>query len=393
MTTTQERQDTTSARAAVTPQRAWRAARLPVALGAAVIAVGALLALLTGNVRGGLLDPEAARPPGGKALAGLLRDRGVDVRRVVRPPATSATTATTVFVPDARLLGPGTAAAVLVPGRLRDVVLVAPGEELLARIRRAAPELDVLVLGETEVAVRQPRCELAEAVVAGSAAAGGELYSASGRAGCYGSRGRFGIVVHERSGGRLVVVGAPDGFTNDQLGEAGNAALALGLLGGRQRVDWVYPRASERLTGEGDRTILELLPDQVGLAAVQLGIAALWLAAWRVRRLGPVVAESLPVVVRSAESVEGRAALYRAARARDRAALALRGATQRRIGGALGAGIAPDRDALVAAVAARTGRAAADVDDVLYRRTTSDDAALVRLARDLDAVYSEVRGL
>ena len=51
------------------------------------------------------------------------------------------------------------------------------------------------------------------------------------------------------------------------------------------------------------------------------------LALWQARRLGPVVAERLPVVVRAAETVEGRGRLYRARRARDRAAAALRAAS------------------------------------------------------------------
>ena len=53
----------------------------------------------------------------------------------------------------------------------------------------------------------------------------------------------------------------------------------------------------------------------------------LLLALWRARRLGPVVAEPLPVVVRAAETVEGRARLYRRGGARGQAA---RGAARRR---------------------------------------------------------------
>ena len=56
----------------------------------------------------------------------------------------------------------------------------------------------------------------------------------------------------------------------------------------------------------------------------QLCLAVLLLALWKGRRIGPLVAEQLPVVVRASETVEGRGRLYRSRRASDRAADALR---------------------------------------------------------------------
>jgi hypothetical protein len=74
----------------------------------------------------------------------------------------------------------------------------------------------------------------------------------------------------------------------------------------------------------------------VKFGVVQLLVALGVLALWRGRRLGPVVEEPLPVVVRAAETVEGRSRLYRKAGARDVAAEALRRAAVRRLGTALG---------------------------------------------------------
>ena len=75
-------------------------------------------------------------------------------------------------------------------------------------------------------------------------------------------------------------------------------------------------------------------------------------ALWQGRRLGPLVAEQLPVVVRASETVEGRGRLYRSRRARDRAADALRTATLQRMLPRLGLGAAR-ATAVVAAVAGR----------------------------------------
>ena len=52
----------------------------------------------------------------------------------------------------------------------------------------------------------------------------------------------------------------------------------------------------------------------------QLWLVVVLVALWKGRRLGPLVAEQLPVVVRASETVEGRGRLYRSRRARDRAA-------------------------------------------------------------------------
>ena len=70
----------------------------------------------------------------------------------------------------------------------------------------------------------------------------------------------------------------------------------------------------------------------------QLCLAIALLALWQGRRLGPLVAERLPVVVRASETVEGRGRLYRSRRARDRAADALRTATLQRMLPRLGLG-------------------------------------------------------
>jgi len=107
--------------------------------------------------------------------------------------------------------------------------------------------------------------------------------------------------------------------------------------------------------------------------------------------VGPVVEEPLPVVVRAAEAAEGRARLYRRAGARGRAAQNLRAATLGRLMPLLGQGRAADPVSVTAAVAARAARPAAEVSALLYGAAPADDAALVRLANELDALERMVR--
>jgi len=113
-------------------------------------------------------------------------------------------------------------------------------------------------------------------------------------------------------------------------------------------------------------------------------IAALAYALARARRLGPPVGEPLPVVVRAVETVEGRGRLYRRANARGTAIRALRDSALGRLREALD--LPPDAAAplVVDAVAARTGRPAEQVDEVLFGADPTSDQELVRLAADLD---------
>jgi hypothetical protein len=103
------------------------------------------------------------------------------------------------------------------------------------------------------------------------------------------------------------------------------------------------------------------------------------------------VPEPLPVVIRASETVEGLGRLYRAARARGRAATALRAATLTRLAPRLGLRRGDGTPAMVNSVCARTGRAPAAVAELLYGPEPEDDRALVALADQLDILEAEVR--
>ncbi len=370
----------------------WRSVRGPVIALGLLLLVSLILALVASRQRSGLLDPRAYDPAGSRALAQLLTAEGVQVHLV-----TTLTEAQAAAAPDTTLL---IARPELLPPdrleRLRDtsrqLVLVAPGPEALQALAPA-----VTLRDSAEVRDRAPGCALPLATAAGDADLGGALYQARAEDGggvalCYTEGGLASLVRVEDAGRAVTVIGSPAPLTNDKLDENGNAALALSLLGQQPRLVWYLPSLSDAALREGgDASLIALLPRGLKLAVVQVGIAVLLLALWRARRLGPVVREPLPVVVRAAEAVEGRARLYRRARARDRAADALRGAARDRLIPRLGLTSAAGPHAVIDAVARRTGRAAADVGALLYGAPPVDDAALVRLADAVDAVEREVR--
>jgi hypothetical protein len=383
-----------AADASPSPAAVWGAARGPVLVGGLILLGSLLLALLTAGGPAGLLDPRAPDRSGAKATAALLRDQGVRVNLVQTTDAAvaAADADTTLLVTFSERLGRAQLR------RLRDtaadLVVVAPSIDALHVL---TPEL--AGEGTAPVEEREPACESVLAGRAGSAELGGALYTAEAAAEgeavlCYATGGAAPLVVLHTPGRSRAVVGTATPFTNDRLDDAGNAALALGLLGIRERLAWYLPSIGDpdALAGAGGRRdLVELIPAGVIAGALQALVAVVLLALWRARRLGPVVAEPLPVVVRAAEAVEGRARLYRRARARPSASAALREATRTRLVVALGLPAAAAPAAVVDAVARRAGRPPGTVADLLYGGPPTDDSALVRLADRLDATEREVR--
>lgn len=400
----------------------WRRWRVPVAIALVIVLGGITLAVLQGRSSGGPLDPQSAQRPGTRALAVLLEDRGVDVTR-------TRTLASTLDRLDDDTTLVVTHPSMLTDAQLRTlarapsphVVLLEPDEDALTVF---AP--DVVPAGDAFPRTREPGCALRAATRAGSVRAEGSTYrapAASRAVVCYGDGTRGALVrlsdapIPGSTRTRIVdAVGSASSFTNAHLAEEGNAALALNLLGSREQLVWYVPSPADLPTPgsaspEQPPDVLDLLPEPLRFALAQGVVAIALLMLARARRLGPVVTEPLPVVVRASETVEGLARLYHRARARDRAAAALRGATRARLTTLLGLPRQADLDAVARAAAARTGRPPTEVARLLggtvdettgesSRPTTppstvhhavTDDAALVRLADDLDTLEQEVR--
>jgi hypothetical protein len=371
-------------------RRLWRAARVPLALALLILMASIANALVRGPAEGGTLDPRGVVPSGSRVLARLLEAQGVQVE-LVRTTAAAQEAIdrdgrTSLFVTRPNWLVPEQLRA------LRDVnhlLLVAPGGEALDAV---APVLQPS--GESDVGNRSPNCSLPAAQAAGVADMGGVLYRAKDGGGnvqlCYAEGGQASLATVVGGGRTTTVIGTAAPFTNEKLDEDGNAALTMRLLGQQPRLVWYVPSLGDPSLRGQEQSFYDLVPSGWKFGLVQAAIAVLLLALWRARRLGPVVAEPLPVVVRSAETVEGRARLYRRAGARAHAAAVLRSAARDRLVPLLG--LPPDADphAVVDAVARRSGRPAANVGSVMYGSPPPDDAGLVRLADALDALEKEV---
>jgi hypothetical protein len=375
-----------------------------------LVVAGIAMAALRSGDHHGRLDPRSVDRNGSRAVAELLKNRGVTTRVVTTlEDATSAAGAdTTVLVTEPDMLTAAQqqtfrSATASAGGR---TVLMAAGP---ASVGTLAPGVDID--SRTEVSERSPRCDLPAARRAGSADLGGERYvtEAPGADRCYPSGGLPSLVrLDAPNGGDTVLLGAPDILYNDRLDKHGNASLALQLLGSHPELVWYIPSlddpsaalpadgdGDDQGSGEsdGEDAFLDLIPGGWLWGSLQLLVAAVLAAVWRARRLGPLVTEQLPVAIRASETTEGRARLYRKVNARDRAAASLRSATRTRLAPLLGVSAADTHspEALLPAVSAHLPDGEHDLRELLFGAPPADDTALVRLADQLDALEREVR--
>lgn len=179
-----------------------------------------------------------------------------------------------------------------------------------------------------------------------------------------------------------VIFGGAAALTNQYVTEEANAAAGLRLLGGSDRLVWYIPLVTDGL-GDEPVGLAEALPRGFLQAAAVLGFTMLVVMFWRGRRMGPLVTENLPAVIRSVETTQARSRLYRKANDRSRALASLQFAARRRLAVRLGLPKTAPPEAVVRAVADYTGRNDTQVHRLLVDNHATDDATLVSIAREL----------
>lgn len=382
MTSTTE----TSSAVGPTVGQRFKATRWVLFVLAGIIGFALLTAYLTAPRPGGRMDPQATSTDGARAIVTLLRDHGVDVVE-----ANSVADVERAMRPDALLLFAQT--YYLVDDDALQRLAELPGDRLLvepdSHTREAlAPKVRIAPGGSYG---GQPDCSLREAQRAGEVELGiSSTYEAVEDANTQLTLCYEGAVARYQDGGRTItIVGTSDFMVNSGLLQQGNAALAMNLAGTQPRLVWYAP---QRVEGESETSseLTDLIPDRVTWIVLQLCLAVLLVAWWKARRVGPLVAEELPVVVRASETVEGRGRLYRSRRARDRAADALRTATLQRIVPRLGLGTQSPPPTIVTAVANRTGADPVAVGHWLYGPAPATDTELVELSHQLDTIERQV---
>ncbi|SDP30381.1 protein of unknown function [Pedococcus dokdonensis] len=382
------------------------------ALWGLVVAIGvaALVAIaLSTNAPDQVLDPDQTGPQGGRALVEVLRAHGVDVE-VVRSAdelvEADPGIGTTVVVGNPDYLGHDSttnlAETVSVADRL---VLVSPTTEQL-------DQLDV-PLAATDVGARLT-------VTAGcrSAVARADdttdvvdtrfvpVASTTNPAPtlCFGlpnPRGAddsapsdfgFGAAMATAPATdahpEVVALGIGSGLTNRWIDEASHAGLAVRALGQSPRLVWYQPGIGDLASSGGQGP--SAWPPWLGPASGILALAVVALALVRGRRLGALVTEPLPVLVRAVETTESRGRIYRRARDRGRAAAVLRLGSVERLARRLA--LSPSAvEAVQAAAAAASGMPPTHVAALLTGPPPTTDTELHALANALADLEERVR--
>ncbi|MFH5824148.1 DUF4350 domain-containing protein [Georgenia sp. AZ-5] len=365
----------------------WRRRRAGVVIVAAFLALALLATALTDRTSARPLAPDNPAPDGARAVAQILTGQGVTVREA------------TTLAQAGRLAGPGSTVLVtdvsLLTTEQRESLL-GTGADLVA-VGATFDDLDGLggrvdPGGAGSADPVAARCPDPDATAAGRLSfSRGSVTAEPGSDAvvCFPVDGEgAGAYAVWRSGDQTVrYLADARVMTNEHLADAGNAALALRMLGHHPELVWYLPSPLD--TSSANEAV-PVVPPRVPLVIAVLAAAVAVLALARGRALGRVVTEVMPVVVRAAETTRGRGRLYRRSRAYDHAAAALRAGTASRVARELGLPRSADAETLLAAVVHATGRRPEDVHALLYGPAPADDAGLLHLSTALDTLESEV---
>ncbi len=362
--------------------RAWLRRHRTAVVVTVFLVLAVVVALATGGGETGreaAYDPDNVGGDGGRAVARVLADEGVDVEVVRSADALAEADAgdgTTVVVTSTEQLGASTVERLLRDTAGATVVVVDPGPTLLDLLGRPGSDGSADTSGPIEASCETPLFTGLEIEVDEATRMPGD--------GCFDD-----TVV---TSGSLTLLGSPQLLTNDQVLRADNAAVALRLLGQQDRLVW-YVASYDDLVGDDGVDFWSLVPEWVRPGIGLLVLAVLALVLWRGRRLGPLATEPLPVVVKAIETTRSRGRLYRRSGDRAHAAATLRAATLARVRSRMRLAPATDETTLVRDVARHVGRPEAEVAGLLATSgpPPGTDRDLINLAAALAALEEEVR--
>ena len=357
--------------------------------------LAAAVAFTVANQRPGsraAYHPANPGPLGAQALARVLADHGIEVivaegEKALR--AAGPGEDTTVVVSSTTALREPTERTFLeIVRHAGRVVFFAPDR---ATVRRMLPQFSLRISPSATSATAD--CDLPDVRRGEQLSRLQHRYlgPAAGST-CFTTDGYAGYVKAAAGGLReVVLLGTTDLIVNSRITEADNAAIALRTLGHSPRVVWYVPDLLDAPTATAGHGEDPILPPWLGAMVVLATVAMLAVMWWRGRRLGRLVQEPLPVVVRAIETTEHRARLYRKAADNERASAVLRDATRRRVTAYLGlpSGVPPAL--LVPPVAAATGRPVGEVAWLLGGDPAATETEMLSLAAALAALEKEIR--
>lgn len=361
------------------------------------IIIGAIVAVLVAvtvvqsptNTDTAPLSARNAAPDGAMAVAEILRRHGVTVTESDSFATTTSLLAgkprATVLLYDRNGYLDSAQLHSLLQSATR-VVVVAPGFRTLTGLGRGIHNAGVVPNGTSTL---EAGCGQADSLVAGRVSGKGAFLYTGAEVTCYRPGSNDGGMYAASADGRLVVLGSTALLSNDLLQVEGNAALALRTLGPTSDLVWYLPGLGDVPNDGTPPTLDELAPPWVGFLGLWLAVVALLAVLWRGRRLGPLVFEPLPVVVKAVETAEGRARLYQDSRAVGQAADNLRAGTLTRLAKHFRLGPEAGADAVLDAVSRKINRPAHELRTLLLDHRPRTEPELVQWAQSIEKLEQE----
>lgn len=335
-------------------------------------------------------DPGSRQGLGTRAVASVLRDKGITVTIVHDAAAVRA--ASDPHHSTLVLLNPGGAGSdppAISPADFAQysrVVLVGYSELQLAHMGLGAVQTSFA--GNPSSLTRCADPELGQARGITPAQIG--YLPTTGFTGCFSSPPTTQVLSRAASPGapRIDLVANQRIFTNDGILRADNAAFALRVLGRDPQLVWfVQPTSWFTSTPSGPSVWtggLDQLFPQWTAPLINLLLASGFVAmVWRGRRLGPLVVEPLPVEVKALETTTSRGQLYRSSGDAAHALGVLQQATRRRLATRVGLPPRAPIEQLALAIARKTGD---QPDNIVYLLTALPPATDPRGQHDADLV-------
>ncbi|MDQ2724144.1 MAG: DUF4350 domain-containing protein [Actinomycetota bacterium] len=353
-----------------------------------IIAGAAIWVSASGSGGGNPLDPASTASGGAKALDLFVGRLGGNVDTSGRLPAANRGVALILVDRLSATSRRGVDAWVRAGGTL---VIADPTSDLAGVAPAEGPSPNA---GVSSVGALSPDCSAPWVAGVGQIDVGSValLAAPSGAtATCFDEGLGFFAIERTVGEGTVVSLAGPGLWTNGHLGADDNSVLAADLLVPQpgDTVAWL----TGPVVGGGRQSLIALLPARVDEMLIGGVIATVVVGAWRSRRLGRPVNEEVPVVIPGSELVGAISRLLARNNQRQHAAELLRDELRHEVIMRMAVSPSMAPEVVAEMVANRTGRDAAAIQATLYGSAPAGDGELVDLARAVEEIRQEVRGV
>lgn len=181
----------------------------------------------------------------------------------------------------------------------------------------------------------------------------------------------------------------PSIFTNKEITKSSNAAVALNLFNKYKNIYWYMPTKAE--FEDPSNAAPPLTPSWAGQIFLLICIATIFLLLAKGKRLGFVIKENLPVVVKFEETNTGKANLYRKNNDQDYTANILRTYHIQKLAKLVRINPQINKEEFIRAVSEKANIKYEDVEKILYTQETQSNEELHVLSLSLESIEKKVK--